>query len=376
MTPEQDLGRWLLGAAGPGAVPDSLISLARRHRVHWLLAARARLDDATARRFAAELRSAAALDAFREQELGRVLAALNDAGVPTLVFKGTALAYTAYPAPHLRPRVDADLLIRPASLPAADRVLAAEGWQREPEPDFALSASQRHYAKAGPAATRLHVDLHWKIANPRVFADAVAFAELWADALPLPPLGPSARTPCDVHALYLALLHRVAHHDDDVDLLWLWDIHLLAQRLAPAGQERLTELACATSMTAVCLRGLEHTADWLGAVPAREVARRMRERLQPGEPSAAFVGGLARADVLRSDLRTLESVRQRLALLAEHALPTATYMRTRYPRCPALLLPLAYVYRIVRGLPKWFGVSARAPRGRGRGGRVGASTTP
>ena len=31
-----------------------------------------------------------------------------------LVFKGTALAYTCYPEPSLRPRLDTDLLIRRA----------------------------------------------------------------------------------------------------------------------------------------------------------------------------------------------------------------------------------------------------------------------
>jgi hypothetical protein len=29
-------------------------------------------------------------------------------------------------------------------------------------------------------------------------------------------------------------------------------------------------------------------------------------------------------------------------------------MRIKYARCPALLLPLAYFHRIVRGAPKWF----------------------
>jgi hypothetical protein len=29
-------------------------------------------------------------------------------------------------------------------------------------------------------------------------------------------------------------------------------------------------------------------------------------------------------------------------------------LRTKYARCPPILLPLAYVRRVVRGAPRWF----------------------
>src|SRR6187402_1512724 len=55
-----------------------------------------------------------AVEALRHRETRRVLMALSEAGVPTLVLKGAALAYTHYPAPYLRARADTDLLVRPA----------------------------------------------------------------------------------------------------------------------------------------------------------------------------------------------------------------------------------------------------------------------
>ena len=59
-------------------------------------------------------------------------------------------------------------------------------------------------------------------------------------------------------------------------------------------------------------------------------------------------------DVARADLMMLSSWRQRFALVREHLFPPVAYMRTKYAGCPAVLLPLAYLYRIVRGAPKWF----------------------
>jgi len=46
----------------------------------------------------------------RVVELREVLAALAGAGLPVLLLKGAALAYTLYPEPHLRDRSDTDLL--------------------------------------------------------------------------------------------------------------------------------------------------------------------------------------------------------------------------------------------------------------------------
>ncbi len=53
----------------------------------------------------------AAVEMLRAAELRDVLAALAQAGLPVLLLKGAALAYTLYPEPHLRSRCDTDLLL-------------------------------------------------------------------------------------------------------------------------------------------------------------------------------------------------------------------------------------------------------------------------
>jgi len=58
--------------------------------------------------------------------------------------------------------------------------------------------------------------------------------EIAERATPLPALGPDARAACGTDALVLACLHRAAHHRDSEELLWLYDIHLIACSLSDA----------------------------------------------------------------------------------------------------------------------------------------------
>jgi hypothetical protein len=302
-----------------------------------------------------ELTIAAALNAWHEEILRELLDSLAARGVPVLLLKGTGLAYTVYPKPHLRPRVDIDVLIRREMLDRAEEVLASRGWLRQPERDSELAEPQRHYAKQGAAPLLHHLDLHWKIANPRLFADTLTFDDLESRAIGVTPFGGSARTPGYVDGLLVACLHRVAHHADAVDLLWLWDIHLLMRRLSADDRDDFVALAGRTGMRAIAGRGLQLASDLFGTAGAADTATRL-ENARAGskqEASASFLGGARMITVLRTDLTTLPW-RDRVRLIADHLFPSRVYMRARYPDWPPALLPLAYVDRIARGAPKWF----------------------
>jgi hypothetical protein len=356
---EQAVCRLLAGLPGP-LTPEQL-TVARRHRVHYLLAGSGISLGSPADLVAGlerELRQAAALDAWSDQDLSGLLDALAADGVDALLFKGAALGHTLYDAPHLRPRVDTDILIRREQLEAADQVLGSQGWSRPPEADFELAAAQRHYTKPGAASGELLLDVHWKIANPRVFADAVSFDELHRRAVPVPALGLHARAPRAVDALWLACVHRVAHHHDEVDLLWLWDIHLLVSRLSAEESGEFVSLAARTAMTRVCARGLDLVSIAFGTPTAALSARLVAAGSGRDEPASRFLGGVMPITSLRADLTTLRGWRERRELLAEHLVPSRAYMRTVYPRWPGSILWLAYLHRVVRGAPKWF----RRPR--------------
>ncbi|HEY2435532.1 MAG TPA: nucleotidyltransferase family protein, partial [Vicinamibacterales bacterium] len=302
--------RMLSGVDEP--LTPALLEVAVAHRVHWLLAAGPWRDasgdlSATLQR---ELRQAAAFDAWCEQDLTGLLDALATAAIDVLLMKGAALAYLIYDSPHLRVRVDTDLLIRREQLEAAERVLAVHGWRRPPESNLELAGAQRHYEKPAAGSRRVHLDVHWRIANPRTFSDALSFDEISDRAVPVPPLGRAARAPGTVDALFLACLHRVAHHDDEVDLLWLWDIHLLFARLSVTEEAAFVALALRTAMTGVCARGLSLVASAFATPGAATLASRLRAAgAGRSEPAARFLGGARPIATLRADLTSVSSWR-------------------------------------------------------------------
>jgi hypothetical protein len=304
-----------------------MVEAARRHRVHLLLSeslSTREWSDPPVEGLAAELRAAAIVDAM-------------------------------YRSPHLRPRDDLDVLIAPERLADADRLLASAGWMRAAEPDALLASAQRHYHRRSASRLPETLDLHWRIANPRLFADAIAFEELWPRAVAMPILGGGARTLSYIDALFLACLHRVAHHDDAIDLLWLWDIHLLASRLSVDEAAALVDLAARKRLRAVCAHGLALAAERFHTRGALALIGALDVQQATAEPSARFVGGgLSLLDLLQADLAATPAWRARVTIVREHLFPSLSYMRSAYARWPAALLPLAYAYRIARGAPAWF----------------------
>jgi hypothetical protein len=343
-----------------------IVEAARQHGVHLLIAAS--LDPSEraqpwADSLVRELRTAAVFYERREAVLREALNVLGAAAVATLILKGAALAYTVYSAPYLRPRVDIDLLIARAALERAEGVLIADGWVRGVESDKELAAAQRHYTKSlGPRAGVEHLDLHWRVVNPVAFARALTFEELRSRAIPIPPLGPAARTLSTGDALVLACLHLSAHHLDNsvgdgaVPLVWLLDIHLLISRLDGIERRRFLDGATRRNMAAACRRALELTAERFASPAAAALIADLPEVV-----NARTDRPVTPMTLLRADLSALPSWRQRATLVREHLFPSMAYMRSKYPTWPVLFLPIASLHRIVVGAPNWFRPRQRGP---------------
>lgn len=298
---------------------------------------------------AAELRAL-----LRYRELCRLSAAFAAQSVDVILLKGSGLAYTIYPHPHLRPARDIDLFIARESRDGAERALAGCGYVRMREPDGEVAVAQRHYVRRDGNGINHFVDLHWRISNARAFAGALTFEEAWMSSILVPEVTPGARTLRVADALLLGCIHRVAHHQDGIDLLWLWDIHLLARRLPADEWDQLGDRAERTGVRAVCGRGLELARGLFDSPVPQTVLDRLATR-EHAEPTAAFVGGTLREiDVLRADLRATAAWRQRGTLLAEHLFPAPAYMRSIYGPRGRLGLLFAYAERLGRGRRRWF----------------------
>ena len=333
------------GLGGPIA-PQAAES-ARAHRIHLLLADRFALSE-----IADDLRAAAALDAAREPELRSVIAALAD--VKPVLIKGAGLAYTHYPRSELRPREDTDLLISSADRTRVATALEGLRYERTTEVDGELVTGQFHFQRHDSRGVRHALDVHWRISNVRAFAEALSYDEVVAASTALPCLGPAARVPSAVHSLVIACAHRVAHHGDTDQLLWLFDIHLLARSLTFAERDQFTKLVTARRLRAVAAKGLASAAAAFGGIDTLWVAA-IEAASTTVEPSAAFVGGaMRRVDVLTADLAATTRWRDRIRLLREHLFPGAAFMYERYGTHRAAVLPLLYAHRIVSGAPKWF----------------------
>jgi hypothetical protein len=346
---------------GDEAARASFLDAAARHRVRPLLSWRIRESGETAqwpepiaRALAAAERAEAALDIVRRHETRRVLAALRAADVDVLVVKGAALAWTRYPEPWLRPREDIDLLVHAADAERAAAALASAGYAAAPMQSGRIVTHQRLYVRADSSGRRHACDLHWKIADPAPFADLLASADLFAGADALTLDGTPIRVPSRAHALLLAAWHRVSHHRASRDLLWLYDLHLLADGLGDDDAARAAEILRRTRTPAIAAEGLSLAAERYGTrVPARLLAPPADRHDTPPAIAAYLRPDARKVDLLAADLRALPGWRSRARLLREHLFPPADYMRAaaRGSRAP---LPVLYAVRIARGARAWF----------------------
>lgn len=306
------------------------------------------------RRLEKRVRAAATRDLLVQRELRRALEALGTAGVRVLVIKGSALAYTVYRQPWHRPRVDSDLLVSHGQLDLAARTLESCGYRRTDALSTGLVVSHQIAFEHVDSHGLHHViDLHWKIVNPHIVADALVFEELWERRQAAPALGSFAAIPAAVHNVVLAAVHRLAHHQGDNRLIWLYDVRLLASTFSSTAWNELAVLAESRSVAGLCLDALRQAHARLDAALPEFVDRAL-EQAAPTEASHRYLEGrVGKIDVLESDLKTLPSWRARVRLLKEHAFPPAAFIRQRYGVKSPFLLPALYLHRLVVGAAKW-----------------------
>ncbi len=328
-----------------GEARDRLFLAARANRVDRLVAWRTG-------QFSDELRAAAILDEVDIRELNRVLATLEAHGIVPLVIKGAALAHTHYEESWLRPRVDVDLLIASSERARVIDVLQGLGYTRPPFISGELVMYQMPFARV-TAVRDMHLDVHWRIANPQMFADLPAYEELAQRACTIAIRGQSVRTPCPVDALLLACVHRAAHHHLSDDLIWLYDIHLLATHFTAADWSDFVSLASAHRVRSLCSDGLQSAdACFHTSIPS-DVRSQLAGNDKRLERSAVYLRkDLTRLGRLMLDLRAL-GTRARVRLLTEHLVPPVGYVSQKYGVRPGVLLPLCYLRRLAEGLPRF-----------------------
>jgi hypothetical protein len=296
-------------------------------------------------------------------ELPRVLSALAQAGIEPLILKGTALAYSHYPSPTLRPRGDTDLLVPPDAAAAVARVLQELGYANESSASGEFASCEANWSRIDGLGKSHHLDVHWRASNRRILARVITYEELAARARGVPQLGPHARAPGPADALLFACAHRAGHVNtayhsgDDVRvggdrLIWLYDMQLLVLAMSPSELEEFVELATTKRLRTVCLDALERARECLAtSIPATLHGQLSRSR--PVELSAWVLTG-RRANQILGDFLVLDGWPMRMRWIREVFFPSAEYVRHMYPDATNRWLPALYLRRALAGMRKAF----------------------
>ena len=218
--------------------------------------------------FAMAARDEVFVSMMQEVESRRLLALMSDAGISGLLLKGSAVAYWAYTAPHLRACSDVDLLLpsRQAAEALASRLCAAGAGYERSNTSGELVAYELMCRRQISDALKLEVDIHWRLANSPLFADAFTFDELMAESIALPRLGPDARGLGLVHACIHACVHRALNLSIGVDdkLKWLYDLEVFMALFTPADWQRTVDLSVRKGLAGVVLNALQAAATTFG----------------------------------------------------------------------------------------------------------------
>ena len=279
---------------------------------------------------------AAGLDTVQAGVLREVLAVFP---VTPLVTKGTALAYTLYPSPDLRPRTDVDLLIDERDLEPVRAAFASIGFRET------VSVLRQHmFYRVDANRIMQSYDVHLDITNNATTAGVLHYAELRDRAMTIPALG--AVAPSHEDALLYACVHRVVHHHDVDRLIWLYDVDLLYDVV---DREVFWRRAAERRVITICRHSIALARGWFGGETGE------MPPAVDGEPSAVFLDhDRSRAALLAGDLAALSSWRQRLQVIRTLAFPPAAYMEQAFGVRSPVLLPIMYVWRGLRGVFRLF----------------------
>ena len=296
-------------------------------------------------------RAALAAELAVGADLAKAIEALHAAGVTPILFKGAALAYSTYDSPELRPRSDSDVLIREQDYATAREVLLSLGYTETLTCEELFG--QVRFARTTSLGIPHAIDVHWRISTQSLFAGLVTYDELAASSIPLRISSSTARAAGAQHALLLACVHPVMHHRNEEVLVWLYDVHLLAQRLSEDEWRSFVSLASERGVQAICADQLARAQQKFGTCVPAPVAADLATR-QKREPTAAYLAkGRGWHHEFAANVAGARGAAARIKLVREVLVPTREYMLRAYGVRPTpwatLLLPALHVHRLVRG---------------------------
>lgn len=290
----------------------------------------------------------AALEMLRAEELRKILAVLAEHDLPVLIMKGAALAYTLYPKPHLRSRCDTDILL-PTRKDAehASEILQMIGYEQPMAVPGDLISYELGCYKKMMGEVNHTLDIHWGMSNSALFANRFSFNELKTSVIPIPKLTPQAYGLSAQHALLLACMHRINNLWPGIAdrLIWIYDIHLLAESLAGIQWQEFATLAADRKLCGPCFDGLNMAHTLFNT----DLPQNIYDRLQLGADKEKFNPNNAQ---IRWRYKWLIfrylPIKTGLQLLLQYLFPDRKYLKNRYNFKGNLYLPWFYGLRLIQ----------------------------
>jgi hypothetical protein len=209
----------------------------------------------------------------------QALDCLLQEGIEPILLKGAHLVEAVYLDPGVRPMRDVDLLVRPAQLSGAARLLRRLGYERSTTPGREISEAR--YFQTAFCRDRDKIELHRALCEPDRYP--IDVEALWERSTPIHWRGRRVRALCDAdHLAYLAL--HAALHGFLLPLTSLVDMATLLRRqpsLAEGAAQRARTWRAATAVH----RSLVLAKDLVGA----PVDPLVEASLRPGRMRRAYL---------------------------------------------------------------------------------------
>jgi hypothetical protein len=282
-------------------------------------------------------RNAIAMEMARSHDLSALLEGMAGQGLDLLLMKGSALACTHYPQPHLRARVDTDVLIEPASIRQVRALLDGldydlVGWTYK---------SHQFNATRGKYGGRvIRYDVHWRANNGAKYARVIDFAEALEESVPVPGIE-GGRTLSPVHSLMLACMHRAGTIPNLPDrLVWLYDMHLLVSAMSAEELSTFAARAKNGHIQEVCLAALVECSRCFGTIISPDIMSGLVG--ESGQSARASRFARSQLALILDDLRQLPNWSSRLDMLREYLFPPGEYLLLRYGKEGWYWVPMLY----------------------------------
>ncbi len=322
------------------------------HGITLLAAERADFPEHISDQLARHKAMMVANDALKQIELTRLFKAFAEADLAAMLFKGSALAYSLYRKPWLRPRSDNDIFVSPSDRGEFDQLFAKLGYQKLFAIEGKYVSYQSTYGKALVGGSVINIDLHWHINNRQMFSDTYTLSELihrgqTLETIHNTKLEPSIIIPSLVDSLLIASIHRSGHHNKEERLIWLYDIHLLANSLNQDQWTQLCHRAHDKRVSGITLNALETCQDIFGTQLSSRALEQLRNSCSANEPSAVFLDqSLSERHYFWADLKSMSTLTAQLGFIRETLFPPPSYVRQQMNTSST---GIAYLKRLFRG---------------------------